>query len=192
MAGPTKSKTWAICCRELKDPLGKPLFATSSAARKFASRMGMSTGKLNWTFEEMDFLYKHQDLPVSHVKRKLNDELGKVVTLEQIRYKRKKMKMKNFLAGENAGSSSVPLPSGPASAGENAGSSSVSLPPRSPALMHSGATAAAAAAAADESACPQAWPAAWPGLASRPTVDRPRPPSSGRRLGKMPQHPQYK
>ena len=183
MAGPTKSKTWAICCRELKDPLGKPLFATSSAARKFASRMGMSTGKLNWTFEEMDFLYKHQDLPVSHVKRKLNDELGKVVTLEQIRYKRKKMKMKNFLAGENAGSSSVPLPSGPASAGENEGSSSVPLP---------SGPSSENAAAADESACPQAWPAAWPGLASRPTVDRPRPPSSGRRLGKMPQHPQYK
>jgi hypothetical protein len=146
-AGPKNPKTWAICFPGLKDPLGKPLFPTQNAARMFASRWGISTEMLHWTPEEVDFLYKTQHFPVRVVKRKLHDEFEKDVTLEQVRYKRKKIKERTLsntancnlsLAGENAGSLSVAPPSAPASAGENAGSSSVSLPPRSPALMHSG------------------------------------------------------
>ena len=98
-AGPKNSKTWAICFPELKDPLGKPLFPTQNAARMFASRWGISTEMLHWTREEVDFLYRTQDIPVRVVKRKLLDEFEKDVTLEQVRYKRKKMK--------NAGSLSI-------------------------------------------------------------------------------------
>ncbi len=92
-AGPKNSKTWAICFPELKDPLGKPLFPTQNAARMFASRWGISTEMLHWTREEVDFLYRTQDIPVRVVKRKLLDEFEKDVTLEQVRYKGKKIRM---------------------------------------------------------------------------------------------------